>query len=240
MMTKDKLNAASTFDAAKFYDSFGLQLVPIPRENKHKQPKDKDWPEKFFDLKHFVDECNIGGKAGAELGKSKGLFFADVDVDLKTADGKTAWPGASQLVEKLIPASGFIFGRDSAPRMHFGFLVNTTGPTVQYHGLDSQMLIELRLMTHGSRKGKPPRVQQTAIPPGLHYSGETIRFDHLDMVQFAGGVDLTLLRECVQHAALGLAILQVWPDKGLRHHARLAFAKLLQCPELAPLSPSAS
>jgi hypothetical protein len=82
-MTKDELNAATTFEAAKFYDTFGLQLVPIPRENKHKEPKGKDWPEKFFDLKHFVDECNIGGKTGAELGKSKGLFFADVDVDFK-------------------------------------------------------------------------------------------------------------------------------------------------------------
>ena len=103
-----------------------------------------------------MDECNIGGKTGAELTKSKGLFFADVDVDLKLADGKTAFPGASELVEKLVPVSGFIFGRDSAPRMHFGFLVNAVGPTVQYHGVDSKMLIELQMMTHGTKRGKPP------------------------------------------------------------------------------------
>ncbi len=90
------------------------------------------------------------------------------------------------------------------------------------------MLIELRGVAAKSRKP-----QQTVIPPGLHHTGEPIAWEGVRGYEFTV-VDADVLHTCVLHAAVALAILEIWPAMGLRHDARLAFSKILLEANLDP------
>src|SRR5262245_61663327 len=100
-MNAGALNGATTFNAAKYYLSLGIKLVPVPREGTHKAPHKKNWQKQTYELKDFVDEQNIGARVGEEVAKD--AFLADVDIDMKLADKVTAFPGAVQVVDELLP-----------------------------------------------------------------------------------------------------------------------------------------
>ena len=94
-MTKDELNVATTFEAARFYiEDLGLKLVPVSAEGNHKDPKKKGWQKADYTLKDFVAEQNIGARLGEEVGKAS--FLADVDIDMKLSDKVRMFPGADE------------------------------------------------------------------------------------------------------------------------------------------------
>jgi hypothetical protein len=231
-MTKDQLNAARAFDAAEFYLDRHFRIVPVPRQGKHKDPHRKGWQARTYTRKDFVPnppepEFNIGLRLGEEV--SKDAYIVDVDIDMKQADKVKAFPGAAEVVGALLPSTTWVFGRPSAPRSHLLYLSSAPITSRKYEGLHDGVLLELRGV---SPKKQSP--QHTVVPPGLHMSGEEITFDTLDDPTPTTAL-ANVLTESVQYAAVALAILQVWPDRGKRHDARLAFSKFLleaRIPEL--------
>lgn len=220
-MNVELMNLSTTIEAVQWYLKYGFKVVPIPREGTYKSPADRNWPKKNYDLSDFTDDHNVGLRQGEEIGKDS--FLADVDIDLKLPDKTTAFPGAAEVVAAILPPSGFIFGRDAAPRSHLGYI--TTRPVLghKYHGLDDETLIELRGL---NPKAKTP--QHTVAPPGVHASRQHISFAVFDMALFVGSlIPADALTEHVKYAAVALALLRVWPGVGKRHDARLAFAKVL-------------
>lgn len=225
-MNRDTMNLSGTIDAARWYLQAGLSIVPTPARSKN--PGIDKWEQKPFTLSDFTDGQNIGLKLGVEVDKD--AYVVDVDLDLKLADKLTAWPGADVVVEELLFTCGLVFGRDSAPRSHRLYLVSRGIGTIQYAGLDDEILIELR--GHSAKKKTP---QHTVVPTGTHKSGERITFALFDHVAFRGTVfPADEMIAAVQRAAVALAILRVWPNQGRRHHARLAFSKILLEAGIAP------
>ena len=228
VVTKDQINCAKALNAAQYYFSMGLQLVPVPRHGNHKDPNKKGWQKHPYTLKDFTaDEVNIGARLGDEIQKE--AYLTDVDIDMKLSDKITAFPGAADVVAELLPNCGWVFGRDSAPRAHLTFLTNAPVTTTKYVGLNDAVLIELR-----GRSAKKQSPQITIVPPGVHHTQERISFHTFDLATFALPKDAEGMAAGVRHAAVGLAILQVWPQKGQRHDARLAFSKVLHGLDLPP------
>ena len=121
-MTKDELNNADRYHAAKYLMPFLKRLVPIPLGSK--DPGGRGWQRKTYEEKDFVGEGNLGVCTGQEIDKD--AYFADVDVDAKCDDG-TMTPGASDVVAELMPQSGLVWGRVSAPRTHMGYVTVVSG-----------------------------------------------------------------------------------------------------------------
>ena len=113
-------------------------------------------------------------------------------------------------------------GRDSAPQAHLMYLTTAPITSVKYCGLLDATLIEIRGLSP-----KKHSSQITIVPPGIHQSGERITFAKFDAAAFAMIMDAEGLAQGVKHAAIALAILQVWRERGKRHDARLAFSKVL-------------
>ena len=110
---------------------------------------------------------------------------------MKQGDGVTPFPGAEAVIDLLLPRTSIVFGRDATPRAHRLYFTTAPLTTEQHRGLEDAMLIELR----GLSKRGPP--QQTIIPPGVHETGELIRFAEFGPPLAA--VDRA--RSAAQHAA---------------------------------------
>ena len=154
----------TTQDAARRYIEQGRAPVPIPF--KAKKPVLKGWQNLRLTLKTVLKRFNGHEQnIGIILGEaSKGLTDADLD----------CWE-AIALAKYFLPPTGSIFGRKSAPRSHWSYVLSTALKTQQWaepydktvHAdKDKLMLVELR--GTGS---------QTVFPPSAHPSGEPIEFD---------------------------------------------------------------
>lgn len=211
------LNLSDGIEAARYYLKQGFKVHPVVRQGNHKSPIHKNWPTRDAKLQDFEADHNIGLRLGEEF--AKGQFLVDVDLDMKCDDNVTPFPGAADVVDELLPTSTIVFGRTSSPRAHRLYLASAPIELLQFASPKGGMLIELRGL---SKKGKKPI--QTVIPPGIHETGEPIRY-----VSFGPPTahDADFLRDAVRYAAVALAILRIWPAKGQRHWARLAFSKVL-------------
>jgi hypothetical protein len=94
--------------------------------------------------------------------------------------------------------------------------------TQQFHDpLDRATLIELRGVSPDGSIGL-----QTVVPPSIHESGESVRFEQ----RFDGtpaNVDADVLVSAVRKVAAAAVLARHWPTKGSRHHAFLALAGVL-------------
>ena len=193
----------------------GLDVHPVSQTGDHKTPV-AWWLKRPATPADFEPTHNIGLKTGSPFGKD--AYIADVDLDMKDPQTKQLAPGAGEIVDALLPPCRHTFGRKGAPASHRIYLTPEPVCSIKYEGIDGRSLIELRGL---ARKSKKP--QQTVIA-GIHHTGERISgFRGHDFTRFDGDG----LRERVSHAAVALALLDVWPAVGSRHDARLAFAKIL-------------
>ncbi len=191
-------------DAACRYIEQGRAPVPIPP--KTKGPVIKGWQKLRLTLddvpKHFNGhEQNIGLILGEA---SNGL--TDADLDCKEA---------RDLAHHFLPKTGLIFGRQSAPRSHWGYVVNPAMETEQWAA-----------PTDKDRKGKSMLVElrgtgaQTVFPPSVHPSGESVRFDEDGEPAV---VERAVLVRAASRLAAACLLVRYWPD-GSRHSCVLALA----------------
>src|SRR5262249_48786481 len=127
-----------------------------------------------------------------------------LDVDLDCGEALLAAP-------VLLPPTGWVFGRKSAPRSHWIYRADRPLEAAQekFSDLDGTVLVELR-GTGGL----------TVYPPSTHKdTGERIAW-----AKFTDPADVTLteLRRAVRQLAAVALLARHWPAKGTRQDAFLA------------------
>jgi DNA polymerase I-like protein with 3'-5' exonuclease and polymerase domains len=178
-------------------------MAPIPLPTRSKDPGYANWrnllvtPDSLDE--HFPpqQERNIGILNGEPSGNA-------LDVDLDCREALLAAP-------LLLPATGAIFGRASAPLSHWIYRTDHPLEAAQekYTDLDGSVLAELR--GNGGL---------TVYPPSLHReTGERITWEH-----FGEPADVALadLQRAVREVAAVSLLARHWPAKGTRQDAFLA------------------
>jgi hypothetical protein len=181
------------------------RLAPIPLPPRAKEPGYANWQSLRLtagDLDaHFPsgEARNVAVLNGEPSGN-------EADVDLDCAEARRA-------AGHLLPPTGWVFGRQSAPASHW--IYRTDRPLdsakVEFADLDGKVLVELR-GTGGI----------TVFPPSSHKeTGEAIRWDRF------GDLAVVLLGD-LQNAVAALAaaalLARHWPAKGSRDKAALALS----------------
>lgn len=191
-------------DAARRYIKQGRSPVPIP--SKAKGPVIKGWQKLRITLKDLPKyfnghEQNIGIILGEA---SNGLTDADLDC-----------AEARALAQYFLPRTASVFGRQSAPRSHWEYVVNPPMESQQWSAPQDK-----------NRKGKSMLVElrgtgaQTVFPPSIHPSEEPICFDEDGEPAV---VDAAVLRRAASRLAAASLLVRFWPD-GSRHTCVLALA----------------
>ena len=204
-------------EAFAFYTALGLPVTPLRRGTK--EGYKRGWSKRELgsgeNLSDFRLDDNIGVLNGTESIEAE-WFFHDVDIDANSN-------AARLIVERLLPPTGWRYGRASKPRSHANYLVKGQLRTRRYHGIDGTTILELRGLTQKKTYSLSVGPGSTWINGDKH---EPIRFCE-PLNASIGRVEIPdVLDKGVQHAAVGILILQVWPPTN-RHRLRLAFAKVL-------------
>jgi hypothetical protein len=199
-------------EALAFYAALGIPVTPGRPGDKAGYKKGWSAPGHCATVADFRLDDNIGILNGTEPTIDPGWFYHDVDID-ENSDA------ARRIVQRLSPDTGWWYGRPSKPRSHCNFLVKGQLRTRQYRGIDGNVILELRGITQ-------KRTHTLSVGPGsTHTSGEPIRFCEprgaIGRVENPSDLD-----GAVQHAAVGIVLLQVWPASN-HHNLRLAFSKVL-------------
>jgi DNA polymerase I-like protein with 3'-5' exonuclease and polymerase domains len=190
--------------AAELY--LRLELAPIPLPPRSKDPGTlTGWQG----LRLTVADLDANFPAGQPrnvgvLNGSPSGNRLDVDLDC---------PEALRAAAPLLPPTGWIFGRPSAPRSHRIYQADRPLDTAQegYTDLDGKMLVELR-GTGGL----------TVYPPSTHKdTGELIAWD-----RFTEPAEVALddLRRAVRELAAASLLARHWPVKGSRDKAAMALS----------------
>lgn len=206
-------------EAVAFYAEFGLPVTPVRPGDKKGYKKGWSLPGHSATLADFRAADNVGVLNGTAHEPEPDWFFHDVDIDANS-------DAARRIVERLLPPTGWRYGRASKPRSHANYLVKGQLRTRKYLGRNGKAILELRGITQ-----KKTHVLSVA-PGSTHESGEAIRFceprGDIGLVDDAVAFD-----RAVQHAAVGIVLVHDWPASG-RHNLRLAFAKVLHEHGLSP------
>jgi DNA polymerase I-like protein with 3'-5' exonuclease and polymerase domains len=191
----------SAKQAACRYLELGLAPIPVPWRSKN--PTVPNWPSlrighDSLDA-HFPDgeQSNIGVLNGEPSGNV-------LDADLDCPEARLAAPF-------ILPDTGCIFGRKSAPQSHRIYRTETALDAAQhkYKDLDGAVLVEAR-GTGG----------HTVFPPSSHAeSGEAVIWDRFEK---PGQVLLSDLQKSIAELAACSLFARHWPAKGSRQDAYLA------------------
>ncbi len=134
---------------ACYYD-MGLHPVFWSQIGDDKHPRRDGWQTERQTLDAYHDGNRVGIFTGTEV--SPGRFVHDTDVD---------WGPGAAVAQKLLPASGCIFGHASKPISHCFYTLPEALPRRVYKDpIDDTMLIELRGTTQDGRCA-----HQTMVPP---------------------------------------------------------------------------
>jgi DNA polymerase I-like protein with 3'-5' exonuclease and polymerase domains len=189
--------------AAELY--LAKRLAPIPLPPRSKDPGYADWQHLRLTAdaldQHFPPQevRNVGILNGAPSNNA-----LDVDLDC---------PEALRAAPLLLPPTGWVFGRQTAPCSHRIYQADRPLDTAQeaFKDLDGKMLVELR-GTGGL----------TVYPPSAHKeTGELIAWD-----RFTEPAEVALgdLRQAVGELAAATLLARHWPCKGSRDAAAMALS----------------
>jgi Bifunctional DNA primase/polymerase, N-terminal len=197
-------------DAAIAWIGRGFCPVPIPRGSK--KPVLHGWER--LEITH-----DVASRYFSDLPQNVGVLMGDkfgsTDVDCDCVEAVAA-------ARELLPETGLIFGRQSKPFSHFFYRTDPPVRTKKFMDpVDRKTLVELRGLSSDGSIGL-----QTVVPPSVHESGETIRFE----TRFDGlpaNVDAEVLVSAVHRIAAAALLVRHWPAEGSRHVAFLALAGVL-------------
>lgn len=197
-------------EALAFYAAYHLPVTPVRPAEKKGRLSGWSTNSRGAQPSDFRPGDNVGVLNGTS--PTADWFFHDVDIDANSDQ-------ARQVVEALLPPTGWRYGRESKPRSHANYLVKGQCRTRRHTGVDGKVIIELRGVTQ-------KKTHTLSVGPGsTHPSGEAIRFvgplGDIGRVEEPDALDIA-----VQHAAVGVVIAAAWPTQQ-RHNLRLAFAKVL-------------
>jgi predicted P-loop ATPase len=198
------------------YQNLGFRLVYWTRfgsdPKKWKGPIEVGWndPSKRYPIEAYdPTTMNVGTITGHEI--APGKFLADVDVD---------WPGGLVLAARLLPSTGYGFGRLGKKLSHAFFTTPEALPIATYDDVgddgsgNGERFVELRSgnSTH-----------QTMIAPSLHSPGVYVECVLKGNILH---VECKMLQASVLDFAIGCLLLKRVPN-GLHHDGRIALCGYL-------------
>lgn len=186
------------------YAKRGFRLVFYP--SKRKGPTEKNWTSKEYPVEAYHEGQNVGVMTGSEI--SPGKFLADVDFD---------WTDGLILTRRLLPPTGFGFGRTTRPISHAFYTTPQPVVSCQFDNIDGKVFVELRGMKSDGTLGF-----QTMVPPSIHPSGERVELKSDGEIAHVED-----LRRHVLIYAVGCILLCHLGPRGLLHDVRLALAGFL-------------
>jgi predicted P-loop ATPase len=166
----------------------------------------EDWQLQEYRPEDYKEGQNIGIVTGHEI--EPGKFLVDVDFD---------WPEGLPLVKKLLPATGFGYGRPSRKLSHAFFTTPTPLPSKKYSDIDGQTLVELRGTKIDGTLGL-----QSMAPPSIHPSEEIVT-----LLQDGEIAHVEKLDRSVTLYAIACLLLRNLGPRGLLHDVRLSTAGFL-------------
>lgn len=197
--------AATARTVAEKYLSLGWRVVPIAPKSKS---PGSGWDKLRLEPDQIEENFGPDSNIGVILGEPSG-WLVDVDYDN---------PLARRIAGTFLPPGAAIFGRQSAPRSHFLYVVNGA-KSEQFadpaprdaSGEKRKMLVEIRSTG-----------LQTVFPGSVHPSGEPIEW-----VKFSGKpaqvISADTLRQCVAKEAAA-ALLALYRGKGTFYETALYIA----------------
>lgn len=176
----------------------------MPLKPRTKQPdmgndwQDSDWTADEVRAR-YTAESNIGFRTGA---RSHGI--CDGDLDCGTA---------LRIAPQVLPATGMVFGRPSAPASHRLYVCDPVPATKAYRDpVTGDMLAEIRSDRH-----------QTMLPPSVHPEGERLEWAAFEEPAAVNGSSLAKDVAALAACTL-LAVHSPAPGRKLRHDFYLALA----------------
>ncbi len=203
------VSAVTGQELLQWYTQIGFRLLVWERKGEDpkawKGPRNKGWNarDRVYDLKTYKESMNVGCFTGHEI--SAGKFLADVDFD---------WDSPNELKKRLLPTTGFGFGRPSKFLSHAFYTTPTQLPAVKkYIDLSNHSIVEL----YGGDSS-----EQTMIPPSLHSPGELLEFRQQGEIGHVEALPIA-----VRDYAIGCLLYQHFGQRQLLHEPRLALAGFL-------------
>ncbi len=189
-------------EAAAFYSlEYDWHVLPVDG----KRPRNNNWGEVRLTPaqieKEFADSrVGVGVALGAA---SRGLV--DIDLDVQGMNYHQVYP----IMEAILPATTWKFGRKSKPNSHWLYRCSIPPPKTEQCKGTLGMILEKR-STGG----------QTVFPPSVHPSGEVIEWHPAcNLKHGPPEVDVAVLRRAFHRASLAAYLLTAFPSDG--HEARM-------------------
>jgi P4 family phage/plasmid primase-like protien len=205
----------SVLDAALTYIRQGFYPIPVPYQEK--APCLKAWPK--LRLTAETAHAYFNGQP-QNIGTLLGIGgLCDLDLDC---------PESRRAGSVLLPETGAIYGRPSAPYSHMLYRVDGELRSLEYADplLDSQseraMLLEVRSLKADGTVGF-----QSLLPPSVHdKTGEPYQWAN-DSTQIPANVDVGDIRTDARKTAAAALLGRHFAKEGTRHPAFLALAGIL-------------
>src|SRR5262245_2608629 len=200
----DVVATSRTLAAARRMVERGWSPVPVPARSK--VPILSGWQNLRLTRDDLPAHFREGDNLGVHFGEPSG-WVVDVDCDI---------PEALAAADALLPSTAAVYGRPGNPRSHRLYLVDSPVETTKWTDPTRKdgegMVLELRATG-----------AQSLVPPSVHPSGETYRWD-ADGEPFV--TDGGTLKSLLAKAAAAALLARHWPA-GARHEAALALAGAL-------------
>lgn len=196
-----------TLELLKRYKERGFRLVFYP--TKQKGPSGQEavgWTDRNDEPEDYKEGQNIGVFTGHEI--SPGKFLADIDFD---------WTDGLPLAKRILPSTGFGFGRSSRSTSHAFFSSPEPITTLTFDNIDGKPFVELRGTKQDGMIGL-----QTMLPPSIHPSGEQVLLKMDEEITY-----IENLPRLVTLYAISCIIFSVIGYKSFQHEMRLATAGFL-------------
>ena len=138
-------------DLVQTYLDQHYRIVTWPAVGDSKGPREEGWPRKDYTLADYHEGYRVGLMTGYEI--SPGHVLHDVDLD---------WAPGASIALKILPVTGFAFGRASKRISHCFYTLPEALTTYRYEDIDKTCLIELR-----GTKSNGDIGFQTMVPPSV-------------------------------------------------------------------------
>ena len=189
------------------YVERGFRLIFYPTRQKGPTgPEGVGWLDRPITAGDYVPGQNVGVVLGHEI--KPGRFLADVDLD---------WGDGTPLARRILPATGFGFGRASRIVSHAFYTTSEPVVTKAFDNIDGKPFVELRGVKSDGMPG-----HQTMVPPSVHPCEEVLELRQNGEIAH----DDSLPRKVAMYATACMLLHHVG-HRGLLHDARLAVAGFL-------------
>jgi predicted P-loop ATPase len=198
----------------KSYYDRGFRLIFYG--SKRKGPEGQEalkWTERSDKAEDYKPGMNVGCFTGHEI--QPGKFLVDIDFD---------WSDGLPLAKRILPATGFGFGRASRTISHSFYTSPTPLVSQKFENIDGRPIVELRGTKLDGTIGL-----QTMMPPSIHPSGEVVELKMQDDIGHYDNLPRLVslyATACILYSALG--------NRGLLHDNRMAVAGFLLTEGLSP------